>query len=88
VRAAGLDPVVDESGERRRRGRLAKQGSPFLRWALVEAAQHGHRRSSPERALSERVRARSGGGRAKLTIARKIARRAFFLLRQLELEPA
>jgi transposase len=40
VRAAGLDPVVDESGETRRRGRLAKHGSPVLRWALVEAAQH------------------------------------------------
>jgi transposase len=88
VRAAGLDPVVAESGERRRRDRLSKQGAPILRWALVEAAQHAHRHSSPERALAEQVRARAGGGRAKLTVARKIARRAFYLLRQLELEPA
>jgi transposase len=88
VRAAGLDPVVADSGERRRRGRLSKQGSPFLRWALVEAAQHGHRPSSPDGALVERVRARAGGGRAKLTLARTIARRAFFLLRELELEQA
>ena len=43
VRAAGLDPVVTESGEKHRRGHLAKEGSPHLRWALVEAAQHAHR---------------------------------------------
>jgi transposase len=80
VRAAGLDPVVEESGERRRRGKLSKQGSPHLRWALVEAAQHGHRLTSPDRPLQQTVAARAGGGRAKLTIARKIARRAFHLL--------
>jgi transposase len=32
TRLAGLDPVVDESGETRRRGKLAKAGSPHLRW--------------------------------------------------------
>jgi transposase len=80
VRAAGLDPVVDESGERRRRGKLSKQGSPHLRWALVEAAQHAHRPTSPDRALQRAVAARAGGGRAKLTVARKIARRAYHVL--------
>src|SRR6266851_2378194 len=40
-----LDPVVDESGETRRRGKLAKAGSPHLRWALVEAAVHANRQS-------------------------------------------
>ncbi len=88
VRAAGLDPVVADSGERRRRGHLSKQGSPYLRWALVEAAQHGHRQTSPERKLARAVAARAGSGRARLTVARKIARRAFWLLRELEQEAA
>lgn len=43
TRLAGLDPVVDESGETRHRGKLAKAGSAHLRWALVEAAVHAHR---------------------------------------------
>jgi len=47
IRLAGLDPVVDESGETRRRGHLAKAGSPHLRWALVEAAVHAHRTTAP-----------------------------------------
>jgi transposase len=88
VRAAGLDPVVDDSGERRRRGRLAKAGSPYLRFALVEAAQHARRQASPDRERYRRLAARLGPGRAKLTIARLLAARVHRLLSQLELESA
>ena len=88
VRAAGLDPVVDESADRRRRGRLAKAGSPYLRFALVEAAQHARRRTSPDRARYQRLAPRLGAARAKLPIARLIAHRAYHQLRQLELEAA
>lgn len=88
VRAAGLDPVVAESADTRRRGRLAKAGSPSLRFALVEAAQHARRRTSPDHARHLRLAARLGSGRAKLTTARLIAHRSFHLLRRLELEGA
>jgi transposase len=88
VRAAGLDPLVEDSGERRRRGRLTKQGSPYLRWALVEAAQHARRRPSPDRERYQRLADRLGSGRAKLSVARLIAKRAFHVLRTLELEAA
>jgi len=58
VRASGLDPAVIESADSKRRGRLAKQGSRHLRWALVEAAQHAHRHSSPRpRAVRKRRQA-------------------------------
>jgi transposase len=80
VRASGLDPTVIESADSKRRGRLAKQGSPYLRWALVEAAQHGHRQSSPDHALYTSVKNRRGRGRARLTVARKIAHRSFHVL--------
>src|SRR5918994_6145066 len=86
VRAAGLDPVVADSGERSRRGRLAKAGSPYLRFALVEAAQQARRRSSPDHERYLRLRARLGAGRAKLQIARLIAARAHRLLREAERE--
>jgi transposase len=50
VRVAGLDPVVLDSADNRRRGKLSKQGSPHLRWALVQAAQHAaiHPASCPD----------------------------------------
>jgi transposase len=82
VRAAGLDPVVAESGDRRRRGRLSRQGSPHLRWALVEAAQHASRPESPDHQLYARLAARIGSRRARLACARKLARRAYHVLNQ------
>ena len=39
VRLAGLDIAVHRSDRRERIGRLTRQGSPHLRWALYEAAQ-------------------------------------------------
>ena len=58
TRLAGLDPVVDESGETRRRGHLAKAGSPHLRWALVEAAVHPNRQGAPDVAVYRATRER------------------------------
>jgi transposase len=84
VRAAGLDPVVRESADKRRRGHLAKQGAPNLRWALVEAAQHACRTSSPDHELYRRHHGHAGANPATLSIARKIGKRAFHVLRALE----
>ena len=85
VRAAGLDPVVLESGDSHRRGHLSKQGSPHLRWALMQAAQQAARRDrSPDHARYVAVQKRIGAQRAALTTARKIARRAYHVLAALE----
>lgn len=84
VRASGLDPSVIESGESKRRGRLAKQGSRHLRWALVEAANHSHRRTSPDHELYTSTVRRCGRGRARLIVARKIARRSYHVLLEAE----
>jgi transposase len=88
IRAAGLDPVVRDSADTQRRGQLAKQGAPCLRWALVEAAQHACRRSSPDHELYVRARGHAGANPATLTVARKIGKRAFHTLRELETQAA
>lgn len=88
VRAAGLDPVVKDSADKQRRGHLAKQGAPCLRWALVEAAQHACHKSSPDHELYLRARGHAGANPATLTIARKIGKRAFHALRELETQAA
>lgn len=88
VRAAGLDPVVRESADKRRRGHLAKQGAPGLRWALVEAAQQASRQNSPDHGLYRRQHGHAGANPATLTVARKIGKRAFHVLRTLDAQPA
>jgi transposase len=88
TRLAGLDPVVDESGATRRRGKLAKAGSPHLRWALVEAAVHANHGKAPDLALYRAVQERRDTTVARLTVARKIGRRVYHTLRELELATA
>jgi transposase len=75
---------VHRSDRRTRVGKLTRQGSPQLRWALYEAALSACRPSSPDHADSLALKARGlSHTRASLTIARKLARRSFHVLRQL-----
>jgi transposase len=84
VRLSGLDPVVLESGQTKRRGRLAKAGPPLLRWALVEAAKHASRSQSPDHERWLGIKSRRGSTVADLTVARTIAGRAYRILRDLD----
>jgi len=81
VRMAGIDIGVHRSDRRARVGKLNRQGSPHLRWALYEAAQAACRPSSPDRQDYLALKARGlSHTRASLTIARKLARRSFHAL--------
>jgi len=84
VRMAGIDIGVHRSDRRARAGKLTRQGSPQLRWALYEAALSACRPSSPDHADYLALKARGlSHTRASLTIARKLARRSFHVLREL-----
>jgi transposase len=75
VRATGLDITVYASDGKRSPGRLSRQGPEVLRWALFEAAKAAARPSSPDYAYYQQVKARQGGNRATLAVARKLVRR-------------
>jgi transposase len=84
VRMAGIDIGVHRSDRRARVGKLTRQGSPQLRWALYEAALAACRPTSPDHADYLALKARGlSHTRASLTIARKLARRSFHILREL-----
>jgi hypothetical protein len=84
VRMAGIDIGVHRSDRRARVGKLNRQGSPHLRWALYEAALAACRPSSPDHADYLALKARGlSHTRASLTIARKLARRCFHILNEL-----
>src|SRR4051812_38398385 len=73
---AGIDIGVHRSDRRARVGKLTRQGSPQLRWALYEAARSACRPTSPDHADYLALKARGlSHTRASLTIARKLARR-------------
>jgi len=84
VRFAGIDIGVHRSDQTSRVGKLTRQGSPTLRWALYEAAQSATSAAEPRlRRLPRAKSPRSHSHRASLTIARKIARRSYHLLHAL-----
>jgi transposase len=84
VRIAGIDIGVHRSDRHARLGKLTRQGSAELRWALYEAAQSACRQGSPDYQDYHALKARGlSHTRASLTIARKLARRSYHVLREL-----
>lgn len=67
---AGLVPRVDMSAGRARYGRITKRGSPWLRWALIEAALHGPRRTDRIGRWSRGLAVRQGALKARVALAR------------------
>jgi transposase len=82
---AGMTPTVRSSDQRTRLGHISHQGSPALRWALVEAAQHAARGGGPLRQAFERIAKRRGRQVAKVAVARKILTLCFYGLRDGEI---
>ena len=74
---------MHESDSRRAAGRLSHQGPELLRWALYEAAQCAARPSSPDYGYFLQVQERIDSDRAFLSVARKLVRRAYHILRKL-----
>lgn len=83
VRFAGLDVTVHSSDGKRASGKLSRQGSPVLRWALFEAAQVARRKGSPDHDYYVESSERLGSNRACLAIARKLIRKAHHTIREL-----
>lgn len=69
---AGLVPRVRQSGGKGKDLGITKEGSPLLRWALVEASWRVIRQSAAWRRIYEGVRARAGGKKAIVAVARKL----------------
>jgi transposase len=80
---AGLTPRHRESDLKVARGHITKQGSPILRWAMVEAIQH-QPAGSPVRETKDRIIARRGSQAkniAKTAAARKLLTCVFYAMR-------
>jgi transposase len=86
VRHTGLDVTVDASDRRRAGGFLSRQGPQTRRWAPYEAAKNSSHLRSPDHAYYARVKARHDGKIAAISVARKLARRCYHVLRSVDPE--
>jgi transposase len=76
---AGLTPTVRGWDLTVRHGHISKQGSPYVRWVLGQAAQIA--KQHPEFAATyERIAKRRGTKIATVAVARKLLTRAYHLL--------
>jgi len=82
---AGLTPTVRSSDGKARLGHISRQGSPALRWALVEAAQKCTTGGGPLRESYERIAKRRGAKVAKVAVARQILTLSYYGLRDGEI---
>jgi len=79
---AGLTPTERSSADHVRRGHISKQGSRWLRWAMVEAATKiGSSRSAKLRRFADPIAERRGTKIARVALARRLLVLAFYALR-------
>lgn len=78
----GLIPREHSSGGRQRLGAISKQGNPLLRSLLVEAAQTASRYDEELRQDYRRLAGRKHRALAKVMVARKLAVRLYWMLRE------
>jgi len=79
---AGLTPRVHQSDRIVRHGRISKQGSRYLRSAMVCAATTACRVSPRWSRVFQRVATRSGWRAAKVAVARRLLTVVFYLLKR------
>ncbi len=84
VRHTCLDVTVDASDRRRAGGFLARQGPETLRWALYEAAKNSSHLRSPDHNYYMAVKKGHHGKIAAISVARKLARRCYHVLREVD----
>jgi transposase len=72
VSYAGLAPSTHSSGGVTYHGRITKEGSRWLRWAMVEAAHVHFRFDSPVTRAYHRIAERRGKSKAKVAAARML----------------
>jgi transposase len=70
---AGLTARVNQSGEHCYHGHISKQGSPWLRWLLIEAAMKLVQQDVALANFYQRIRKRSSAKIARVAAARKLA---------------
>jgi len=78
----GLNAIDESSGGKQRLGSISRQGNAMLRHLLVEAAQTASKLNPELRRDDQRLKFRRGSGVAEAAIARKLAVRLYWKLRE------
>jgi len=84
VSYAGLDPTVEQSGDKEIRGPISKEGAGALRWVLVQAANSAVKYAEYFRNFYTRLKQKKGHQKAIVATARKLLVSMFHMLKRNE----
>jgi transposase len=79
---AGLVSSTSQSGDHSWHGHITRQGSPWLRWALIEAAIHTVTRPGPLKTSHNKLKKRKGVKIARVGSARKLSTYIYHMLKE------
>jgi transposase len=85
VSYAGLSPSTRESSGKIKTGRITKQGSPLLRWILVQCALSAIRHDHHMRTFYERIKQSKGHGKAIVATAKEMLVAIWYMLTRYQL---
>jgi transposase len=85
VSYAGLAPSTRESSGKTKTGRISKQGSPLLRWILVQCAMTAVRYDKRLKSFYQRLKSRKGSAKAIVATAKEILVIIWYMLTRREL---
>ena len=80
----GLNPTEHSSGGTQRLGHISKQGNRMMRWLLVEAAYIAVRKDPQLARVYKRLAFRRGRKIAAVAVARKLAVKLYWRLREVQ----
>ena len=80
----GLNPAEHSSGGTQRLGHISKQGNRMMRWLLVEAAYVAVRKDPELKRIYQRLAFRRGRKIAAVAVARKLAVKLYWRLREVQ----
>lgn len=78
---AGLVPSTHQSGSVLRRGRITRQGSKWLRWALVQCAHIAVRKDPEFKKFYKKLARRKGNKKAIVAVAKKMLGIAYWMMK-------
>ena len=81
VNFAGIVPSLNSSAGKDNFGRLTKQGSPYLRWVMIQAAWTSIRKDTALRSHFSLVSRRVGKHGAIVSVARKLLKITYRMIR-------
>lgn len=78
----GLVPRLSQSGNHAYYGRITREGNPYVRWALLQAAQRIARYDGESRRFVTRISFRAGKKKALVALSRELATIVYCVLKE------